>query len=169
MRIEKPAPGLAIEQQAEGLVLRLQVIGEARGEQDAGGRLESVAMLGVLHVDQNRQLLPGRFHGKSLKEIALAPWQFSCFNENDPNREKLLDLWQTDPASWERADTVADLFESGLTLDPTGGATHYCTRALWDVPRLANGRARWHDSVEIASGRTRLTTVIGNHVFARAA
>lgn len=169
MRIEKPVPGLTIEQQAEGIVCRLLLVGEARGEQDAGGRLEAVAMAGVLWTLPNRQAQLPRCQGKTLKAIALAPWQYSCFNENDSNREKLLDLWRSDPVSWERADTVCDLFESGLLVDPTGGATHYCTQSLWDAPRASSPRPRWHDSVEIASGRTKLTVVLGHHVFARAA
>ncbi len=160
----RPLPGLTIEQQPERVVMALLLCGEARGEQDAGGRLESVAMAAVYWTVKNRRGR-SRWVNLSLREIALQPWQFSCFNRNDPNREKLLDLWRTDPVSWERADTVCDLVETGYP-DPTGGATHYCTANLWGKAAQAGQRPQWYHVSEISSGRTRKTVEIGSHVFA---
>ena len=161
----RPAPGLTIEQQDERVVRRLLLCGEARGEQDAEGTLEAAAMAAVVFLPKNRRSRP-RWKVQSEREIMLAPWQFSCFNANDPNREKLLGLWQTDPISWERADTVADLFERGLLVDPTGNATHYVTANLWNMETPEGKSVQWFHRSEIDSGRTHETARWGHHVFA---
>lgn len=153
-------PGLMIEQQPESAVLRMLLFGEARGEQDAGGTLEAMSMLAIAWVVMNR----ARRKKQDPKAVILAPWQFSCFNANDPNRAKLLDAEKRDPISWERADSVADLFESGLTTDPTHGATHYVTSNLWDRPDSTV--PQWYEQSVIASGITKKTVVIGHHTFA---
>lgn len=168
MRFPGPAPGIPLEQQPEGVVLRCLLCGEARGEQDAGGTLEAVAMLAILWVLDARHARE-RWARMSLKEIALQPWQFSCFNANDPNRARLLDLWKDDPTSWERADTICDLFERGLTLPPVRRATHYCTKALWGRAPKNPGTPQWFEAPEIAAGRTRKVAEWGSHVFAEAA
>lgn len=161
----RPAPGLMIEQQAEGVVQALLACGEARGEQDGGGRLESLAMAGVLWTPRNRARRP-RWRARSLREIILERWQFSCFNVNDPNRDKLLDLWKTDPVSWERADTLIDLLEEGLLMDPTGGATHYVRLEMWNRAPLNPAKVQWFEAPEISSGRTQELRRLGSHVFA---
>lgn len=168
MKFPQPVPGLPIESQPEAIICRLVLVGEARGEQDEGGALESVAMLGVLWVGENRRLDRKHRWPDNLRGVFLQRAQFSCFNQYDPNRAKLLDLWKSDPVTWERADTVADLFESGLTLDPTMGATHYCTEALWgrDDPTLP---FHWYSRQEIDAGRTVRLRQFGHHVFGRAA
>ncbi len=160
----RPAPGLPIEQQPPGVVARLALCGEARGEQDAAGTLEAIAMAAVYWVGLNRIALR-RNRGKSIGDVFLEPWQFSCFNTNDPNRAKLLDLWKTDPVSWERADTVADLAERGLLHDPTFGSTHYCTANLWGLPTPEGAAVQWFHASEIQAGRTKEKARIGGHVF----
>lgn len=155
-----PVPGKPIEEQPESVVLRMLLWGEARGEKDAGGTLESVAMLAVAWVVLNR----ARKHKMDLKAVILQPWQFSCFNASDPNRKKMLTAAALDMIAWERADTVADLFESGMTTDPTKGATHYVTSNLWN--RADSSKPQWYESGAIASGVTKETVRIGHHVFA---
>lgn len=161
----RPVPGIGIDQQPERIVLRLLICGEARGEQDQGGFLESLAMYAVLCCLRNRQARP-RWRTRTLREIALEPWQFSCFNMNDPNRGALLDLWKTDEISWERADTVADMLEAGCNWDPTMNATHYCTKRLWAQEPKNATKPQWYEKPEIDNGDTRLTARIGSHVFA---
>lgn len=168
----RPITGLTIEQQPEKVVLALVAAGEARGEQDQGGTLEFVAMCAVLWTGKNRQRRP-RWRGRTLREVFLERWQFSCFNENDPNRDKLLELWKSDAVSWERADCACDAVETGYP-DPTGGATHYCTLALWNSePRPATQerpaqKVQWYHRAEIEAGRTHELARIGGHVFASA-
>lgn len=165
MRIERPVPGLQIEQQPAWVLHRMLLCGEARGEQDAEGRLESVAMAAVAHVPLNRRAKK-RWGTWTLDRIILEPWAFSCFNANDPNRARLLDLWKDDPTSWERADTVCDLLESGWLIDPSKGATHYCTTNLWNNETPVGHQLQWYHRIEIEAGRTRETARHGHHVFA---
>jgi spore germination cell wall hydrolase CwlJ-like protein len=100
--------------------------GEARGEGAPG-------MLAVAWVIKNR-VLDGRW-GKTAAAVCLAPLQFSCWNRTDPNRQKLLEIDETDrdfefAGSWWVA---ADLNERA---DPTNGASHYKvigTPAAWSL------------------------------------
>ena len=62
-------------------LLALVIYGEARGEGLDG-------MLAVASVVMNRVMADGWF-GKNIKEVILKKKQFSCFNENDPNRPLL--------------------------------------------------------------------------------
>lgn len=158
-----PVPGLQIEQQPEGVLLRMLMWGEARGEQDQGGRLESIAMLAVAWVARNRAIA----RKQDMRTVILAPWQFSCFNVNDPNRDKMLVAHKLDPVSWERADTVADLFEAGLTSDPSHGADHYVTLSLWNRDALDPESPQWFEAPLIAATRTTEVARYGHHVFAR--
>jgi hypothetical protein len=151
----RPLAGIDIEYQPGPVVCGLALVGEARGERDEGGNLEALAMLAILWVAENRRQGDGRRWPSSLKAVFLQRHQFSCFNAEDPNRPKLLTLWRDDPVTWERADTVCDLFESGWTVDPTMGATHYCSERLWGRDDSARpGGAAWHSLQEIEAGRT---------------
>lgn len=158
----RPIPGLQLESQPDDVLIRCCLWAEARGESDLG-------MLGVLYVIAHRALK----HGVSMGRVILQPWQFSSFNANDPNRDKMLDAWEHDVAGWARADSVANRYKALETSDPTEGATHYCTLALWgrdDSGRIAQGKPpAWHSKQEIEAGRTVATVTIGHHQFARAA
>jgi spore germination cell wall hydrolase CwlJ-like protein len=142
----RPLPGVPIEAQPESVVSRMALYGEARGESPLGAAC-------VWFVARNRAVK----HVTSIKEQWLARLQFSCFNADDPNREKLLAAHATDPASWARADAVCALCESSFLIDPTHGATHYYNPKVCDPPW---GR-KHPDWRELA--------VVGNHVFGRAA
>jgi len=102
---------------------------EARGEGEAGQRA-------VAHVLTN-QLASGRW-GKSLASVCLLPFQFSCWNDTDPNRRAVLALADDDAALAAMAGYVADAL-AGAT-DPTHGATHYYAQSLAAPPRWARGR-----------------------------
>lgn len=93
------------------------VYGEARGEQHEGR--EAVAW-----VVRNRAE-KGGWWGSTLKEVCKFPWQFSCWNKNDPNRKKLeeLDLRSLDYFHCARAALCAIM--SAKSADPTRGSTHY--------------------------------------------
>ena len=97
------------------LLARL-IWGEARGEL-------SVGQLAVAHVAVNRLEL-GRYGAKGgLKGVMLKPWQFSCFNANDPNLLLLLQPPMREPFTC--CQLLAELVLADLTVDPTGYATHY--------------------------------------------
>jgi N-acetylmuramoyl-L-alanine amidase len=102
--------------------------GEARSEGPDG-------MRAVAHVLLNR-CNTGRW-GATLAAVCLAPWQFSCWNANDPNRPQLLALRDDDQTLQLCMDALDDALEPGAA-DPTHGATHY-VRDDWPTPDWAKG------------------------------
>ncbi len=77
-----------------------------------------------------------------------SPYQFSCWNTSDPNREKILNIDPADPV-FQICVRIARRAVAGVLVDPTVGATHYHAkhgRPLWSVGRIPS-------------------TVIGNHKF----
>ena len=142
----RPIPGLTIEEQPEAIVVCLALWGEARGESPEG-------KLGVLYVLHNR----AKRRSKSLKEIALQPLQFSTFNEDDPNRARLLKADQSDLASWAACEAIYGIYEAGWTTDPTLGSTHYFAHNIV-TPKWGPGHPDWIGK-----------TVIGRHTFGVAA
>jgi len=143
----RPIPGLTLDAQPEGIILRMLCWGEARGESPLG----KLAVLWVVH---NRAMKTD----STLKAEALRPLQFSCFNANDPNRGKMLKAWEDDPVGWAVCDAVASLYEARQTTDPTDQATHYYVAKMKNPPAWGRGHAGWQETVEIQS-----------HVFGRAA
>lgn len=114
--------------------------GEARGEPDGG-------MQAVLNVMANRKQDP-RFP-KSLSSVAKQPFQFSAYNEFDPNRPKLEAVEEADP-EFEKALRLATLAQAGLLPDITGGATYFHSE---DIPRPS-----YLKGAEVSA-------VIGKHIF----
>jgi hypothetical protein len=121
--------------------------GEARSEGEDG-------MRAVAHVMVNRV---GNRFGETLSTVILAPRQFSVWNRSDPNRRLVMNL-VADPEpytsgenadAWEAAQRVAREVLSGKSVDPTGGALFYHTRAV---------RPSWS---RYGQGRQ----VIGAHIF----
>jgi len=126
--------------QREADVLARTLWGEARGEGEAG-------MQAVAAVIVNRARRPG-WWGRGISAVCLQPWQFSCWNEGDPNRAALSQVDADDPA-FRSALRIARLALAGVLPDPTMGATHY--HALGMQPRWAAGHAP--------------AATIGRHVF----
>ena len=153
---------MQIEDQTGVVLARMALYGEARGERDANRDLDALGMYLVYCVIYTRT----RLRKQTLAQVILSKWQFSFLNDGDPNRSKLLTAWHDDPVSWERADAVADIFESGCTWDPTDGATHYCTASLWNIDDAGRDHPRWHSKQEIDAGRTVLKFQRGHHIFA---
>jgi len=157
-----PASNLPLEEQTPGVLLRLLLWGEARGEMDNQRDLDARGMYAVGRVALNRSHY-SRWKNMTLRDVILEPKQFSCFNQDDPNRFKLLHAPSIEPLSWARADAVGDLLE-WLSEDTTHGATHYVVSGMWGKP----GRG-WYQDQEILAGRTMLKATIGHHSFATAA
>jgi N-acetylmuramoyl-L-alanine amidase len=87
---------------------------EARGEGDLGKR-------GVGWVIQNRADNPG-WWGKTPVGVILCPFQFSSFNQSDPQ----YDLWPNDDSrSWFDCQQVAAAIMNGTDDDITDGANYY--------------------------------------------
>lgn len=97
-------------------ILARTVWGEARNLGVAG-------MRAVASVILNRVSEP-RWWGSDIVTVCQKPWQFSCWNEGDPNRGKLLTVDATN-AAFKDALGVADEAVRGLLEDTTGGADSY--------------------------------------------
>lgn len=113
--------------------------GEARGESQMG-------RAAVAWVIRNRLAHPGwwsRDRGDGIPDDTIAavcrdPWQFSCWNEGDPNREKMTGL-DKDFLMYKALEDIARGVLDGKIPDPTHGATHYKvvgTKAAWDSATL---------------------------------
>lgn len=134
----KPATEFTPEKTQD--ILARTLWGEARGEGESG--MEAVACV-VL----NRAAKPG-WWGRCVASVCLKPWQFSCWNLADPNRDQLRRVTEKDP-SFRLARAIAARALAGEIADMTGQATHYHARGI--IPGWAEGR--------------RPSAVIGKHIF----
>jgi N-acetylmuramoyl-L-alanine amidase len=94
--------------------------GEARGEGQIG-------MQAVANVVLNRVELSGQhphFGNGTIASACKAPWQFSCWNENDPNLHTITNVGQSD-LTFSGCLQIASDATNGLLVDNTGGATYY--------------------------------------------
>jgi spore germination cell wall hydrolase CwlJ-like protein len=131
----------------EKLLLALTVYGEARGESEQG-------RIAVAQVILNRASRP-RWWGKSVEEVILKPYQFSCWNVGDPNAVLLRGAMNGINSITETnafiACTAAVMEAQLLRFDLTNGADHYCTHKV---------RPSWFSQEKV-------TARIGGHVFFR--
>lgn len=101
--------------------------GEARGEGAQG-------MQAVANVIYNRwaEARAGKvtWWGFTFKDICLYPYQFSCWNLNDPNRPHLDSLKPGVDASYDQAYSLAKLCISGSLPDLTHGSDSYYARYI---------------------------------------
>lgn len=121
-------------------VLARTIWGEARGEKKEG-------MAAVASVILNRTRKGGWF-GETITQVCKKPWQFSCWNQDDPNCQKMLEITDMDP-QYAQALIIAQKAVDGELPDSTGGATHYHEYKI--LPK-------WAESMK-------KTTQIGNHIF----
>jgi N-acetylmuramoyl-L-alanine amidase len=123
-----PDPAKPFEAQDPCILLGMCIFGEARGE-------SYPAKLGVGCVVRNRMLAKGKY-GQDYSGVILKPWQFSSFNENDPNRAKLLAPLEHDVESvWALCYSAALAVFCGGCEDATGGAVFYHDSSLLQAPR----------------------------------
>lgn len=133
-------------------VLALTIYGEARGESIEG-------QIAVANVVMNRwRGNLGKY--KTVKEVCLEPYQFSCWNKNDPNHDKLLALAKemefdkpTNPALKQCLYIARGVMGYNF-LDNTKGAKNYMTTELLN----SEGSPKW---AEVRKNEK----VIGNHTF----
>jgi len=124
-------------------VLARTLYGEARGEGEEGQRA-------VAHVVLNRVMLQS-WYGKTISGVCLRDKQFSCWNDNDPNRLTITAL-DISSAGYQQALRVACQAVFSDETDPTNGADHY--HADYVSPA-------WNKSM----GQT---ATIGRHLFYKA-
>lgn len=172
---KEPEPKVAQQQQqAENPdlnVLAQTIWGEARQEGLKG-------MLAIGNVIKNRAEANKKMFGDGIKGVALKSKQFSCWNQGDPNREKLKDILQYDKIislrksptgepfnnwfekfkntgnyleykSYLKAKEIAKQILNGSAPDPTKGAVYYHT---------VNVKPIWRNKLEKVAQ-------FGNHIF----
>ena len=119
--------------------------GEARGEGNPGMQAVACVVMNRLKVAREKKRF---WWGNSVIQICQKPFQFSCWNKNDPNYRKLLGVDASD-AAFAAALTVARLTLEGALSDLTGGATHYHAAGMTPV---------WTQSEKPVA-------VVGQHIF----
>ena len=118
------------------------IAGEARGEGHVG-------RLAVGWVIRNRWESDRWFGKGTVADVCLRPFQFSAWNETDPNR-KLIEDMNLDHSILRQAMYAALGALLGFESDPTDGATHYYAKSS-PKPGWAEGK--------------RPVRTIGNHTF----
>ncbi len=115
--------------ESDVLVMAQTIWGEARGESDEG-------QYAIGHVIKNRFDSNKWFSADSLEGVCKKKWQFSCWNEDDPNKEKMEKLTQEDIKDFiEIANNVLD----GSKESNVGKATHYYADYIKE-PKWAEGK-----------------------------
>ena len=110
-------------------VLAATIYGEARGEILSGKQaVASVVMNRAAYAAEHSY---PEFGNGSVCSACLAPWQFSCWDKDDPNRAEILKLDFTAPST-ELAEClkVAHNVINGSLPDPTRGCLFYKTTLL---------------------------------------
>lgn len=138
---------IPIDSQQEAIdTLARTIWGEARGETLLGMEAVAAVVLNRVAVAQRRG---GRFWwGRDIQSVCRRPLQFSCWNPNDPNRDKLLRVTSQDRI-FAMCTRIARRAVAGLLADPTSGADHY--HAVGISPNWTHGKFP--------------TVQIGNHIF----
>lgn len=127
-------------------ILARTLYGEARGEGFEG-------QIAVAWTIRNR-VFDGKaksWWGEGYAGVCLKPWQFNCWNQNDPNYAYLSGAKQIPAAQFAQAQRAADQVMSGAVPDPTGGATHYYATTMPKAPAWA--------------AKAKQTLRLGHHIF----
>ena len=111
-----PEPAYPVLRQTDLDTLARTLHGEVRGEPEAGA-------VAVVHVIRNRAIR----RGTNAATECLRPWQFSCWNANDPNRKVITSL-RSDSDAYKRWARIAEA--AWQAPDVTGGALHYFNPAV---------------------------------------
>ncbi len=158
----RPDPSLPAKDQDPTVLLALTVLGEARNQPYQG-------KVAVAQVVRNRM----NAKGTSVADTVLAPWQFSCWNAADPNRQFLEEViakqaGNVQPGDWEECIQAAEsALGSPREVDPTGGASHYVVAALWAAATIGKKKPKWYEKACVDKGVTEFLIQIGSHIFAR--
>jgi spore germination cell wall hydrolase CwlJ-like protein len=89
--------------------------------------------------------------GEGYAGVCQKPYQFSCWNRNDPNFAFLSGAKPIPFRELAQARIAADQVIDGKVPDPTGGATHYYAIAMRTPPTWA--------------AKAKQTHKLGGHVF----
>jgi N-acetylmuramoyl-L-alanine amidase len=84
----------------------------------------------------------------TIKEVALAPKQYSCFNRNDPNREKLMNPRKYDPNKFAECLEIAERVLCLAGEDPTEGAINYYSPKGMRAIEIAKIKKRYESKID---------------------
>lgn len=145
----KPEPVSAIQfhKALEVDVLARTIWGEARGEGSAGMAAVASVILNRVRIAERKG---GYWWGNTIIQVCQKPYQFSCWNKDDPNFRKLLSV-EADDLCFATAQRIARRAVYGVLEDITDGATHYHAAGI--SPYWANGE--------------KPVAVLGRHIFYR--
>lgn len=127
------------------------IYGEARSE-NRQGKI-AVACVVLNRVKRKKMCGWHNVNGFKVATVAatcLKPWQFSCWNKNDPNRKIIIQVTDANPKFAECLD-IAQKVCDGEIEDITKGATHYYNPKACQQPNWAKGKTP--------------CVVIGHHIF----
>ncbi len=143
-------PGKTLPLDPDVELLARTIYGEARGEKVRGK--EAVACVIFNRLKRSREC-GGYWWGDSLGGVCLKPWQFSCWNEGDPNLKKISSV-TPENKTFQASIRIARRAAAGTIDDPTGGATHYHVKGVYPpwakdkAPSAEIGRHLFYANIE---------------------
>ncbi|ERN43196.1 cell Wall hydrolase [Rubidibacter lacunae KORDI 51-2] len=129
----EPVPTVSDDYDVDIDVLARTIWGEARGEK----RLGKTAVAWVVRNRASRS--PSYGWPPTIRQVCQQPWQFSCWNENDPNRDKLLTV-NVSNSEFRESQEIAKKVLNGEIPDPTNGADHFFANYI-STPDWARGQS----------------------------
>jgi len=81
---------------------------------------------------------------KTIAGVCQQPWQFSCWNQSDPNRERILAANGVTSKWFAKCKEIAAAADAGKIADATRGATHYYAKTMKRAPKWAKGKTPCH-------------------------
>lgn len=128
------------------------IFGEARGESWEGKVAVGWSIRNRAEFDLHDDGKPD-WWGEEIAGVALRPWQYSSWNQNDPNRAKMLAATPADPVFRECLAAAAWVL-GDKSADPTRGSANYQvigTNAAWSrnhVPVVTIGHHEFFNDIE---------------------
>lgn len=108
------------------------IYGEARGEYKKYGR-KALEAVGLVIANRSKQ------RKQTITKVCLQPYQFSCWNVDDPNRKIILNVTTSDSLFIMCLD-VANKIMQGQCHDFLEGANHYYSDTMNEQPWWAKGK-----------------------------
>jgi len=102
-------------------VLARTIFGEARGEPLEGMEAVASVVLNRVKIAQKKERY---WWGNNIIGVCQKPYQFSCWNKNDPSYKRLTTVTK-DNTTFETCLKISASAVDGQLWDCTGGATHY--------------------------------------------
>lgn len=138
------------------LTLARTIWGEARGEPLEGQIAVAQVILNRWEHGPDKWWNSGRIEAQrgTIAGTCLSPWQFSCWNDGDPNLPKLQKLDEYTNPSFRSFLTLARLACRYLLRDMVGKSTHYHTvtiRPRWSYghePVAIVGRHQFYEGIK---------------------